>query len=141
MLRGIAAASAIGLFCLMQPAAADERTEAGCAEARARYLEIAGRAASDEPFTVVLMYRSTFCLAEVTVERGGAVRWVNVENRTSHSIWFKDAGLAESERVFPGESIEMSIDLPVGEHTYLCGPHWERQNMIGRLRVVETARQ
>lgn len=139
-LRGIAAAA--GLCCLApQPAAADERLQAVCAEAEARYVEVAGRASADEPFTVVLMYRSTFCPADVTVEQGDQVRWANVENRTSHSIWFRDAGLPESERVFPGESIDMSVDLPAGEHTYLCGPHWERQNMIGWLKVVEAARE
>ena len=140
-LRGIAAA-AIGLLCLTPGlAAADERAQAACAEAQGRYLETTGRAAADEPFTVVLMYRSAFCPVEATVERGAMVRWVNVENRTSHSIWFKDAGQAESERIFPGESIDMQIDLPAGDHIYLCGPHWERQNMIGRLTVVEAAKE
>lgn len=132
--RGAVTALALGLAWIL-PAAADERRDAGCAEAEARYVEMTGRASADEPFAVVLMYRSAFCPAGIAVKRGEQVRWVNVENRTSHSVWFKDAGLPESERVFPGEHIEMTVDLAAGEHTYLCGPHWERQNMIGRLVV------
>ena len=136
-------AAALAGLCWLAPlpAAADERAQAACAEAEARYVQMAGRASADEPFTVVLMYRSTFCPVEITVKRGEEVRWINVENRTSHSVWFKDAGLPESERVFPGESVDMTVDLPAGEHTYLCGPHWERQNMIGRLTVVEAGKE
>ncbi len=131
------AAMIAGLFCAWPAQAQDSRMQAICAEAEERYQEIFGRPSSAEPFTVVLMYQSAFCPADITVTQGDSVRWSNVEKRTSHSIWFKDAGRAESERIFPEENIDMVVDLPVGEHTYLCGPHWERQNMIGLLTVIE----
>lgn len=137
LFRAVAASLAAGFLCLGPAHAQDERAQAVCAEAEERYDEIFGRPSADEPFTVVLMYQSAFCPVDVTVKRGDQVRWVNVEKRTSHSIWFEDAGLPESERVFPEENIDMTVDLPAGEHRYLCGPHWERQNMIGRLTVVE----
>jgi plastocyanin len=70
------------------------------------------------------------------VKQGATVRWINVDRRTSHSVWFKEAGRGESERAFPEELVEMTIDLPPGEHPYLCGPHWEREGMVGRLRVT-----
>jgi plastocyanin len=82
------------------------------------------------------MYRDTFCPQRVTVKRNTRLRWVNVDKRTSHSVWFKDAGRAESDRAFPEDVVEMIIDWPPGEYPYLCGPHWEREGMVGRLTVI-----
>jgi plastocyanin len=122
------------------PAGAAALTEneraAICAEAENRYREMFGRASKDEPFVVVLMYRDTFCPQRVTVKRNTRLRWVNVDKRTSHSVWFKDAGRAESDRAFPEDVVEMIIDWPPGEYPYLCGPHWEREGMVGRLTVI-----
>ncbi|MFA5538182.1 MAG: copper-binding protein [Gemmobacter sp.] len=132
--------SAPGLLALGTAPAAlaqDDRHAATCAEAEESYREMFGHPSSDEDMPVVLMYRNVFCPAEKTVKQGTSLRWRNVERRTSHSIWFRDADRPESERIFPGESIEMEVDLPIGDHVYLCGPHWERRNMIGRLTVVE----
>ena len=117
--------------------AQDDRTAAICAEAEETYQAMFGHPSSEEDMPVVLMYRSVFCPGHITVKQGTSLRWRNVERRTSHSIWFRDADRPESERFFPGESLVMEVDLPVGDHEYLCGPHWERQNMIGRLTVVE----
>ncbi|MBN8504424.1 MAG: cupredoxin domain-containing protein [Burkholderiales bacterium] len=61
---------------------------------------------------------------------GDTVRWTNREKRTSHSLLFK--GQPESERLFPGESLERRFDQD-GEFDYFCGPHPE---MKGRV-VVE----
>ena len=61
---------------------------------------------------------------------------MNVDRRTTHSVWFRDAGRPESDRVFGGEHIEMTVDLPPGEHGYLCGPHWQMEGMIGTLTIV-----
>jgi len=108
-----------------------------CAEAAGRYRQIFGKAPGEESFVVILMFRDNFCPREVTVKQGTIVRWVNVDRRTSHSVWFKEAGRPESDRLFPEEFFEMTINLPLGNHPYLCGPHWEREGMIGRLTVTK----
>lgn len=113
-----------------------EKIAAICAEADGRYAEAHGHpAAEEEGVTVVLMYKYTFCPVEVEVPVGAVVRWVNVDKRTSHSTWFREEGEAESERLFPEESAEMTFDMP-GDFDYLCGPHWESHDMIGTVRVA-----
>jgi plastocyanin len=114
----------------------DSERAAICAEAETRYRDIFGRGPKDEPFAVVLMYKDNFCPQQLTVKRNTRLRWVNVDRRTSHSVWFKDAGKSESERAFPEEVVEMVIDWPAGEYPYLCGPHWEKEGMVGRLTVT-----
>ncbi len=134
----IATALLAGLSCL--PAAGASLTEAErqaiCAEAEGRYRSIFGRGPQDEPFGVILMFKDTFCPSHLTVKQGSKLRWVNVDRRTSHSVWFKEAGRSESDRAFPEETIDMTVDFPPGDYPYLCGPHWEREGMIGRLTVI-----
>jgi|GEM_PF-567888 len=112
-----------------------ERAEI-CASAATRYREIFGHTARDEPFTVVMMFKDNFCPQSITVTQGTKVRWVNVDKRTSHSVWFKEAGKPESDRVFAEEVVDLTIDWPPGEYPYLCGPHWEKEGMVGRLTVT-----
>lgn len=114
---------------------AEERKEI-CREAAERYRELHGRAMSDEPVQVIAMYKHTFCPPRLDVRRGGKVRFINLDKRTTHSFWFRDAGKPESERFLGGEGAEMVMDLPPGTHTYLCGPHYEREGMIGEINVV-----
>lgn len=114
--------------------ASDDETAKICAEADERYTEIYGKAPSDEPVTIVTMYKYTFCPVDVTVKPGTTVRWVNIDKRTSHSYWFRDDGQEESDRLFPEESAEQTFDIP-GEFSYLCGPHWETRGMIGKVIV------
>ncbi len=114
----------------------ESERQAICAEAESRYRDIFGRSPKNEPFVVVLMFKDNFCPQHLTVKQGTKLRWINVDKRTSHSEWFKEAGKPESERAFPEESIEMTIDLPTGVYSYLCGPHWEKEGMIGRLTVT-----
>jgi len=83
----------------------------------------------------VLMYKYTFCPTPLTVKAGATVRWINVEKRTSHSVWLKEAGVKESERLFPEESHTFTFTKP-GEYPYLCGPHWEKEGMKGTVTVV-----
>jgi plastocyanin len=116
------------------PPVVDERIEGICAEAEEQYVAMFGHPSAEEPVAIVKMYRNVFCPVELEVEAGATVRWVNVERRTSHSVWFRALGLAESERLFPEEVVELTIETP-GDHVYLCGPHWETHNMIGRLVV------
>lgn len=133
--------AALSLAGVAQTASSAPRNEAErraiCAEAEERYRTVTGRASTDEPVAVILMYKDTFCPAHLTVKQGARLRWVNVDRRTSHSVWFRDTGKPESERAFAEEAIEFTVDLPVGDHPYLCGPHWEREGMIGRLTVTE----
>ena len=118
-------------------AAEDPDKAAVCAEAAEVYREMTGRAQADEDLTTILTYDYTFCPPKLEVAAGTTVRWVNVEKRTSHSVWFKDAGREESERIFPEESVEQTLDLPPGEHVYLCGPHWKSHDMIATVTLTE----
>jgi plastocyanin len=112
-----------------------ERAEI-CTEAAGRYRDIFGRNAKDEPFVVVMMFKDNFCPSSITVPQGTKVRWVTVDKRTSHSVWFKEAGKPESDRAFAGETVDLIVDWPPGEYPYLCGPHWEKEGMVGRLTVT-----
>ncbi len=106
-----------------------------CAKAEARYQELYP-GAKDDGVVVVKLYKYTFCPRNVTVKPGTTVRWVNVDKRTSHSVWLKEAGQAESERFFPEEQWEFPFISP-GDYPYLCGPHWDQEGMTGYVRVVE----
>ena len=108
---------------------------ARCAEAAERYRELYGRAFTAEPVRTVLMYKYRFCPANVTIKAGEKLRYVNVDKRTSHSVWLKDAGQPESERVFGEGVIDIDTRLPNGEHQVLCGPHWQSDGMIGKIIV------
>lgn len=116
--------------------------EAICAQAQANF-EAFKNLPPDEalppaaPGTVhVLMLKYTFCPSPLTVKKGTTVRFVNVEKRTSHSVWFKEAGKEESMRLFPVEFWEETFNTP-GQYPYLCGPHWEQENMRGHITVTE----
>ena len=71
----------------------------------------------------------------ITIKAGEKLRYINVDKRTSHSVWLKDAGQAESERVFGEGVIDVDTRLPNGEHQVLCGPHWQSDKMIGTIIV------
>ncbi len=122
------------LLLVAAPAVANEATEI-CAEAEERYVEVFGQPSSAvEDAEVVLMYKYNFCPFELTVKAGTTVRWVNVDKRTSHSVLLKDGSEPESDRLFPEESVDLTFLTP-GPQEYLCGPHWETQNMIGMVTV------
>lgn len=118
------------------PAKAENKgASAVCAEAEARYVDLFGQSSSDaEGVTVVTMYKYSFCPAHITVPAGTTVRWVNVDKRTSHSVIVP--GQPESDRAFPEEIIEYTF-LEPGDQKYLCGPHWETQEMIGMVTVTD----
>lgn len=118
-------------------AMSDEERARICAKAEKRYQKIFGKSPSSEDVTVVMMHKYTFCPHQVTVRQGASVRWVNVDKRTTHSVWLKEAGKEESDRLFGEESVEMKFDLPPGKYPYLCGPHWKEEGMIGTVNVVK----
>ncbi|WP_298850002.1 plastocyanin/azurin family copper-binding protein [uncultured Ruegeria sp.] len=122
------------LLFLAAPAWSDEVSEI-CTEAEERYVELFGQPSSTvEDAEVVLMYKYNFCPFELTVKAGTTVRWVNVDKRTSHSVLLKDGSEPESDRLFPEEAVDLTFLTP-GPQDYLCGPHWETQNMIGMVTV------
>lgn len=118
-------------------AASDAERAKICEEAEKRYQELFGKPSKDEPVTIVKMYKYTFCPIELKVKQGTTVRWVNVDKRTSHSVWFKDQGKEESDRLFSEENVEIKMDFPPGELDYLCGPHFEKEGMTARITITE----
>ncbi len=135
---GLAAAAMAGS---PQPPQMTEEKKQICAKAEKRYQKKYGHPSAEllkQGIHVVKMYKYTFCPPQVTVRQGEKVRWVNVDSRTSHSVWFKEEGKPESDRIFPDpeEKVEMSFDLPAGEYPYLCGPHWQSDGMVGKVIVT-----
>ncbi|NNF97261.1 MAG: plastocyanin [Halobacteria archaeon] len=91
-----------------------------------------GNAIAAEPVIVVIK-KMKFQPQEVTVKKGGTVRWENREYRQYHSVWFEQAGDPEPDYIFPEESYERKFDT-VGDLPYRCGPHPE---MTGVVHVTE----
>ncbi len=91
-------------------------------------LSLAGLASANEP-AVVRIQNFKFAPETITVKAGTTVKWVNEEKRASHSIWFKEAGVPESERLFQSESWERRFEKP-GTYRYTCGPHPEMNGVV-----------
>lgn len=106
-----------------------------CATADERYEELFGDTVTPDGTVVIKLYKYTFCPPNLEIPKGTKVQFVNVDKRTSHSVWFKDKDDDESERFFPEESVEMFFD-DVGQFDYLCGPHWKSDNMRGVLTIT-----
>lgn len=115
--------------------ATEEERKKICNDAEQRYQKLFGKPSAEEDVTIVKMYKYNFCPPQLEVKQGTTVRWVNVDRRTSHSVWLKEAGKPESDRLFSEEHTQMKFDLPVGEYPYLCGPHWKDDGMTGRVIV------
>lgn len=128
--------SSLGFIVGSAQASDDGEKAAICAEAKGRYQEIFGETKLPPDTVIVTLYKYNFCPMKLTVKPGTTVRWVNVDKRTSHSVWPKAAGMAESERFFPDEFFEIKFD-DEGEYPYLCGPHWKQEGMIGTLTVAK----
>ena len=67
--------------------------------------------------------------AQLTVQVGTTVKWVNREKRTTHSIRLTGPGGFESDRFFPDESWQRTFDK-LGSYPYSCGPHPEMKGQI-----------
>lgn len=63
-----------------------------------------------------------FVPERLEIKAGTIVKWVNQEKRTNHSVYFEREGIAESDRLFPGEAWERHFAKP-GNYPYICGPH------------------
>jgi plastocyanin len=66
---------------------------------------------------------------KLTVKAGTTVKWTNDEKRASHSVWFRQEGLPDSERMLPGDSWTRKFDKP-GTYPYTCGPHPEMNGVV-----------
>lgn len=108
-----------------------------CEKAEQRYQKLFGKPSKDEPVTIVKMYKYTFCPTVLKVKQGTTVRWVNVDKRTSHSVWMKDQGKEESDRLFSEENVEIKMDFPPGDLGYICGPHFKEEDMRARIIITE----
>ena len=126
------------LFCFLVVAIMPLGVKAAQAgdEAESRYQENFGNEKLSPNTVVVKLYKYNFCPKNLTVKPGTTVRWINVDSRTSHSVWPKEAGIAESERFFPDEFFEIKFD-DEGTYPYLCGPHWKQEGMVGTLTVAK----
>lgn len=91
---------------------------------------LAGRVAAAE--VVVEIKKMQFRPQEITVKKGTAVRWKNIEKRQYHSVWFEKSGDPEPDYFFPDESYTRRFDA-IGDFPYRCGPHPE---MTGVVHVV-----
>lgn len=80
----------------------------------------------------VQILKKQFIPEHVTINVGDTVRWVNIEKRQYHNVWFKALGEPEGDYFFPGESVERVFDQ-AGEFPYECGPH---PKMTGSVTVV-----
>lgn len=79
------------------------------------------------------MVNNRFEPEELEVSVGTTVRWVNVERRSNHDIYFPEEEIA-SGRLFPEESWERTFEEE-GTYEYYCQPH-ENRGMVGVIRVV-----
>lgn len=73
---------------------------------------------------------------ELTVKVGTRVRWVNLEKRQYHSVYFPDLDEEQGDYFFPDEARERVFDTP-GTYKYYCEPHAESHDMVGVVHVVE----
>lgn len=94
---------------------------------------VANAHAADD-VVVIEMLAFKFNPEEVNIKRGTTVRWINMEKRQFHSIWFRDAGEEPGEYLFPEDTYERKFDT-VGVFPYVCQPHMD--HMRGVIRVVE----
>lgn len=137
MIRMLIPAMAFLAFTIGPALAGDDAARRAeiCAEAQARYDGLEIDKPKGDGTAVVLMYKYNFCPRQLTVKKGTTVHFINVDKRTSHSVWFKAAGKKESDRMFPDEGWSMPM-LTEGEFPYLCGPHWEQEGMTGKVVVT-----
>lgn len=92
------------------------------------------RVMADDGVVVIEIRAYKFIPAEVTIKKGTTVRWINMEKRQFHSVWFRDAGEDPIDYLFPGDTYERTFNN-VGEFIYYCEPH--EDEMRGLIRVVE----
>ncbi|MFK5984215.1 MAG: plastocyanin/azurin family copper-binding protein [Pseudomonadota bacterium] len=81
----------------------------------------------------VIIKKFKFIPAEITINRGDKIIWINKEKRQYHSVWFEQAGDPEADYFFPDESYSRTF-ATLGSLPYRCGPHPE---MTGIVHVID----
>lgn len=90
---------------------------------------------ADGDTVIIEIKKYKFIPDEITVKVGTAIRWINLEKRQYHSVWFREAGDPVSDYFFPDETYERTFNEP-GDYPYVCEPHEKDSNMIGIVHVV-----
>jgi len=70
----------------------------------------------------VEIFKKKYTPAEVTINVGDTVVWINKEKRQYHNVWFKQFDKEEPDYFFPGEKYQRTFK-DAGEFPYECGPH------------------
>jgi plastocyanin len=70
-----------------------------------------------------------FLPGRIAVKAGTAVRWINQERRTGHSVRFSGPGGFQSGIILPGQNWTHTYDKP-GIYTYTCAPHPDMRGMV-----------
>lgn len=88
-------------------------------------------AGGDKPSSVVEVRLKDYKFEPhtITVKQGTTVRWINMEKRQYHSVWFEQAGDEEPDYFFPEESTERTFNKP-GKYPYRCGPHEKMRGVV-----------
>lgn len=77
----------------------------------------------------VVIKKFKFIPAEITINKGDTVVWLNQEKRQYHSVWFEQAGDPEPDYFFPDESYRREFKES-GRFPYRCGPHPEMTGIV-----------
>lgn len=102
-------------------------------------LPLSGMSAGPEPAegeVVIEIKDFKFIPDEMTVKVGTTVRWVNMERRQFHNIYFESLEDESMDYFFPDEFRERTFDKP-GTFPYICEPHDDSHQMRGVIHVVE----
>lgn len=70
----------------------------------------------------VTIKKFKFIPAEITINKGDTITWLNKEKRQYHSVWFEQLGEPEADYFFPNESYSR-VFTESGTFPYRCGPH------------------
>ena len=77
----------------------------------------------------VIIQKYKFIPAEITIQKGDRIIWLNKEKRQYHSVWFEKQGDPEPDYFFPDESYTRDFDQ-LGSFPYRCGPHPEMTGIV-----------
>lgn len=80
---------------------------------------------------IVNIQKFKFTPQHITISKGDTVKWVNIEKRQYHSVWFESLEKEDPGYFFPGETYSKTLPN-TGKLDYRCGPH---PKMTGSVTV------